>query len=155
VMTRLDSSYLYIVAGDGPDFERVSSVVGQCKLEDRVFMLRRVTDEKRNRLLHASDIFIMPNIEVDGDIEGFGIAAIEAGCCGLPVIASNLQGLRDAVVNGKTGFLVRSGDVGGFLERIRMTKFDREKVKCFVKNTFDWERVIEQYCHSLFLRTHM
>jgi len=145
VMPRLDSSYLYLVAGDGPDFERVSSLVGHCKLEDRVFLLGRVTAETRNRLFHASDMFIMPNIEVDGDVEGFGIAAIEAGCCGLPVVASDLQGLKDAVLHGRTGFFVEAGNAEGFADRIKGMDLDSDAVCSLVIETFDWQKVSQHY----------
>ena len=47
-----------------------------------------MSNQQRNVVLNASDIFIMPNIKVDGDIEGFGIVMLEAGSVGLPVIAS-------------------------------------------------------------------
>jgi glycosyltransferase involved in cell wall biosynthesis len=145
VVPRLDDSYLYLIVGDGPDFERISSLVGQCHLEDRVFLLGRVSGETRNKLLHASDLFIMPNIEVNGDIEGFGIAAIEAGCCGLPVIASDVQGLKDAVLDGRTGFLVEARNTEGFLGSIRKMDLDRDAVRSLVVETFDWQRISHRY----------
>ena len=145
VMPLLDSSYLYLVAGEGPDFKRISSLVDQCHLEGRVFLLGRVSEETRNKLLHASDLFIMPNIEVDGDIEGFGMAAIEAGCFGLPVVASNLQGLKDAVLPGKTGFLVEAGNAEKFLDSIHKTDLDRDAVRSLVIETYDWRRIYQLY----------
>jgi glycosyltransferase involved in cell wall biosynthesis len=149
VMPRLDDSHLYLIVGDGPDFERVSTLVRQCRQEGRVFMLGKVTKEIRNILLHASDIFIMPNVQIDGDVEGFGIAAIEAGCCGLPVIASNVQGLKDAVLHGKTGFLVEAGNTEAFLDGIRKMDLDRDAVRSLVVDTFDWERVCQRYEEAL------
>jgi len=145
VVPRLDDSYLYLIVGDGPDFEHISSLVGQCHLEGRVFLLGRVSGETRNKLLHASDLFIMPNIEVNGDIEGFGIAAIEAGCCGLPVIASDVQGLKDAVLDGRTGFLVEARNTEGFLGCIRKMDLDREAVRSLVIETYDWRRIYHLY----------
>jgi glycosyltransferase involved in cell wall biosynthesis len=145
VMPRLDDSHLYLIVGDGPDFERVSTLVRQCRLEGRVFMVGKVTKETRNILLHAADMFIMPNVQIDGDVEGFGIAAIEAGCCGLPVIASNLQGLKDAVLHGRTGFLVEAGNAEAFLDGIRKMDLDRGAVRSLVVETFDWERVSHRY----------
>jgi glycosyltransferase involved in cell wall biosynthesis len=149
VMPNLASSYLYLVVGDGPDFKRISLLVRQFSLEDRVFLLGRVTERNRNRLLHSSDVFIMPNIQVDGDVEGFGIAAIEAGSCGLPVIACNMQGLRDAVLHGRTGFLVEAGNTRQFLDRIREMDMDRDTVRSFVVEAFDWQKIYERYREAL------
>jgi glycosyltransferase involved in cell wall biosynthesis len=145
VVPRLDDSYVYLIVGEGPDFARVSALVDKLNLEGRVFLLGRVTAEMRNGLLYASDVFIMPNVHVHGDIEGFGIAAIEAGCCGLPVIASDVQGLKDAVLHGRTGFLVEAGNTEGFLERVRKMDLKREDIRSFVIEMFDWQRVFERY----------
>jgi phosphatidyl-myo-inositol dimannoside synthase len=155
VMPCLDDSYVYIIVGNGPDFERISSLVGQCRLEGRVFLLGRVTAEMRNRLFQASDMFIMPNVEVDGDVEGFGIAAIEAGCCGLPVVASDVQGLKDAVLHGRTGFRVEAGNTEGFVDRIKKMDLDRGAVRSCVIEAFDWERVSQRYEEVLGLSPHL
>jgi glycosyltransferase involved in cell wall biosynthesis len=145
VVPRLNNSYLYLIVGEGPDFVRVSALVDRLNLGGRVFLLGRVTGEMRNRLLHASDVFIMPNVQVDGDVEGFGIAAIEAGCCGLPVIASDLQGLKDAVLHGRTGFLVEARNTEAFLESIQKIDLDRDAVRSWVVETFEWQRVSQRY----------
>ena len=154
VMPHLDLSYLYLVGGDGPDRERIASLIVQYKLEGRVFLVGKVNEETRNRLYHASDVFLMPNVRVEGDVEGFGIAAIEAGCCGLPVIASDLQGLRDAVLHGRTGFFVEAGSKKGFLDRIRRLELDREEVRSFVLETFEWKKIYERYQDALLGNRH-
>lgn len=145
VVPHLEDSWLYLIVGEGPDFARISALVRELHLGDRVFLLGRVTTEMRNRLLHSSDVFVMPNLEVDGDVEGFGIAAIEAGCCGLPVVASDLQGLKDAVIHGRTGFLVEAENAGAFVENIRNMELEREAVRSLVVETFDWEKISERY----------
>jgi glycosyltransferase involved in cell wall biosynthesis len=145
VMPHLDGSYLYLIVGDGPDFKLISSLVRHFRLEDRVFLMGRVTERNRNRLLHSSDVFIMPNVQIEGDIEGFGIAAIEAGCCGLPVIASNVQGLKDAVIGERTGFLIEPGDVNGFVQKIMGMNLERNRVRFAVAGTFEWQKVFQCY----------
>lgn len=145
VMPHLDSSHCYLVAGSGPDFTEIKTLMERHKLEDRVCLLGRISDEEKKLVYNASDIFIMPNITVAEDIEGFGIVMIEAGSCGIPVVASNLQGLKDAVIDGQTGYLVAEGDSEGFLEKILSMDLKRAEIQSLVCATFDWEKIGRRY----------
>lgn len=106
VLPRLPEEVLYVVAGDGPDRERVAEAREASSAKERILLLGRVSDEDRNLLLRTADIFVQPNIPVAGDMEGFGIAVIEAALCGRPVVASDLEGLHDALAGGANGILV-------------------------------------------------
>jgi phosphatidylinositol alpha-1,6-mannosyltransferase len=145
VMPHLDTSYVYLIAGDGPDFQRIQALLERHQIRDRVCLLGRVSDEERNVIYNASDVFIMPNISISDDVEGFGIVAIEAGSCGLPVIASNIQGIKDAVIEGKTGYLVEEGDIEGFLVKIKNMGLKKENVRSIVNSTFDWKQIYKRY----------
>ena len=149
VMPRLKGSYLYVVAGEGAERRTIQKIVDRYNLQDRVLLLGEVSDENRNIIYNASDIFIMPNITVPGDVEGFGIVALEAGSCGLPVVTSNIQGLRDAVINGKTGYLVEEGDVEGFVEKIEGMNLDKDQIREIVNSKFNWSRISAQYQASV------
>ena len=61
-------------------------------------------------LYRRMDVYVSPSLEVDGDVEGFGISFIEAGAVGKPVIAGRSGGVGDAVIDGETGILVDPGD---------------------------------------------
>ena len=113
VMPCLETGYVYVIAGEGIERRVIQKIVDRQNLNGRVMLLGEVSDGNRKALYNASDIFIMPNITIPGDVEGFGIVAIEAGSCGLPVIAGNIQGIRDAVIDGKTGYLVEEERCGG------------------------------------------
>jgi glycosyltransferase involved in cell wall biosynthesis len=145
VMPALDSSYLYIIAGNGPEFEPILRKVKDRGLQNQVVMLGRVPDHVRRLIYNAADIFVMPNITVEYDVEGFGLVVLEAGSCGLPVVASKIQGLKDAVLEGKTGYLVEEGDVKAFLDRIRTMNLKKEDVRSYIFSTFDWSMVYQQY----------
>jgi glycosyltransferase involved in cell wall biosynthesis len=56
-----------------------------------------------------------------------------------------VQGLKDAVLDGRTGFLVEAGNTEGFLGRIRKMDLDREDIRSFVIEMFDWQRVSQLY----------
>ncbi len=150
VMPRLEGSYLYVVAGEGPERRTIQEIVDRYDLQGRVKVLGEISDEDRKLIYNASDIFIMPNITVPGDVEGFGIVALEAGSCGLPVVASDIQGLQDAVINGKTGYLVGEGDVDGFLEKIEGMNLDKDQIREIINSTFDWAKIYQDYRTFLF-----
>jgi len=145
VMPRLDNAYIYIVAGDGPEYKYILEKINKHSLNHKVFLLGSVSDEKRNLLYNGSDIFILPNITVENDVEGFGIVAIEAGSCGLPVVASNIQGIRDAVLDGRTGYLVAEKDAESFINAISTMRLRKDQIKSTVTSTFAWPQVYEKY----------
>jgi phosphatidylinositol alpha-1,6-mannosyltransferase len=149
VIPDLDDTYLYIVAGDGPEFESIQRRVIKHGLQNQVVMLGRVSNELRRLIYNAADIFVMPNITIKGDVEGFGIVVIEAGSCGLPVVASNIQGLRDAVIERKTGYLVEEGEAAGFAERIRKMDLKKEAVRSYTNAAFDWAAIYHRYQNIL------
>lgn len=74
-------------------------------------MLGKVSDGDRELLMAGADMMVQPNIAVPGDMEGFGLVTIEAAMRFTTVVASNLEGLADAVADGETGVLLPSGDV--------------------------------------------
>jgi len=149
VLPRLGPKYLYVVVGTGPEQEAIQDAVIRRNLQDQVVLAGRQPDRLRNSLLQAADAFIMPNISIPGDVEGFGIAALEAGACGLPVIAAGIQGIRDAVIDGVTGYLVREGDAGKFADRIESVELDRDLIRATVISRFGWEQVGREYAEIL------
>ena len=149
VLPRLGSQYLYVVVGTGPEQEAIQDAVIRRNLQDQVVLTGRQPDRLRNSLLQAADAFIMPNIRIPGDVEGFGIAALEAGACGLPVIAAGIQGIRDAVIDGVTGYLVREKDAGAFAARIETVELDRGRICSTVVSRFGWEQVGREYADVL------
>ncbi|MBT3369029.1 MAG: glycosyltransferase family 4 protein, partial [Nitrospina sp.] len=150
VMPRLEDSCLYVVAGEGPERGKIQAVVDQYNLQGCVLLSGEISDEDRRLIYNASDIFIMPNITVPGDVEGFGIVALEAGSCGLPVVASDIQGLRDAVIDGKTGYLVEEGNVEGFVGKITDMNLKKDQIRKIVNSTFDWAKIYKDYRIFLF-----
>jgi glycosyltransferase involved in cell wall biosynthesis len=91
-----DLHYLHVGSGPEEDAERTLAedlgIAGSC-----LFLGRR---DDVAALLAASDVLVMPSA-----VEGFGLAALEAMSCGLPVVATDVPGLRDLVVAGRTGKL--------------------------------------------------
>ncbi len=156
VMPELTPDILYVVAGDGPDRERIAGIVARKDLASRVVLLGQVTNEVRDILLNTCDLFLQPNIKVRGDVEGFGLAVLEAASCGMPVVASAIEGLRDAVKDGENGFLVESANPGAWTEKILELLGNEEqrisfgkKAREFVVHNYDWSDIAGRYLHEV------
>jgi glycosyltransferase involved in cell wall biosynthesis len=145
VMPKLPKDTIYLIAGDGEEKENIARTITKLGLEKRVFLLGRISDELKKDLYNSSDLFIMPNINIKGDMEGFGIVAIEAGSAGLETIASNTEGIRDAIINGKTGWLVETGNSKDFVDKINGQRIKKETITKNVWENFSWEKIVEKY----------
>jgi phosphatidylinositol alpha-1,6-mannosyltransferase len=97
----------WIVVGDGALRQQIE--VAAAKLPSgAVRLLGRVSDDERDAWLDRADVFVLAS-RIPPDLaggEGFGIAALEASAHGLPVVAGELGGTADAVIDGETGLLV-------------------------------------------------
>jgi phosphatidylinositol alpha-1,6-mannosyltransferase len=152
VMPKLSEDFLYIIAGDGPDKENIKIAIEENNLKNRVMMLGYVPDSVRNILFNSVDLFIQPNIKIPGDMEGFGISVIEAGACQLPVLASNIEGLKDAIKEGHNGFLVESENAESFVEKINKLfsqgnprELFGQVVRNYVVENYSWEKIAKLY----------
>jgi phosphatidylinositol alpha-1,6-mannosyltransferase len=118
VMPLLPPDVIFLLGGEGPMTDQIRQTAERHDVTDRVQVLGRLSDESLRSVYRGADVFMMPNIPVAGDIEGFGVVMLEAGASGLPVIAADLEGIRDVITPGENGGLVESGDVGGFADAI-------------------------------------
>ena len=97
------------IAGSGESLHSLKTLTQELKIEKSVNFPGKVSEEKKYELLSKSWVMLQPSM-----IEGWGITVIEANASGTPVIASNVNGLRDSVVDGKTGMLVKPKDIRMF-----------------------------------------
>jgi phosphatidyl-myo-inositol dimannoside synthase len=155
VMPEAPAEAVYLVAGSGPMTPAIEEVVRRRGMEERVILLGQVSEETLRTLYRGADLFIMPNIPVPGDIEGFGVVMLEAGASGMPVIASDLEGIRDVVQEGVTGHLVASGDVGAFVSAISNYRDGSVLAAASIRaaegvtRTFGWAAVADRYVEIL------
>ncbi|HET7321802.1 MAG TPA: glycosyltransferase family 4 protein [Longimicrobiaceae bacterium] len=118
VMPHLPERVVYLLGGEGPMLPVIRRAVEDRGLGERVRLLGRLPEETLLRLYRGADLFVMPNVPVSGDIEGFGIVMLEAGLSGTPVIAADLEGIRDVVTPGENGELAPPLDAEGFARTI-------------------------------------
>jgi glycosyltransferase involved in cell wall biosynthesis len=156
VLPQLPNDVLYIVAGNGPDKENIEQAIQKTNQNSKVIMLGYVEDDTRNKLFTGANLFIQPNIKVEGDMEGFGISVIEAGVSGLPVLASELEGLKDAIKNQKNGILVNPEDPKDWKEKILYAlsdNFDRQSfglnARKYIIENLSWQKISKKYLDIL------
>ena len=113
---------VYLVAGTGkePYTDYLRSLAEAAGLGKSVRFLGHVGIEDLPGLYSASDVYVMASrsLESDSNYEGFGITYLEANACGIPVIGADSGGVADAIVDGRTGFLVPPNDVPALADRM-------------------------------------
>lgn len=156
VLPKLDREVVYVTVGDGPEFESIRHAAEESSESDRIFLLGRQPDEVLQQAYAAADLFIMPNIPVDGDMEGFGIVLLEANMARTPAVAADLEGIKDVISQGDNGYRVPTLSPNEFAEKVhamlsgQLEQFSDDS-RNYVRDQFSWERVAQQYVD--FLRT--
>jgi len=109
-------------------------------LAGQIQLLGYVDDAEVSTLYSAADVFVFPLIETHGDVEGFGMVAIEAAAHGTPTVAFDCGGVSDAVVEGRNGTLVVPGNYAKIGEAtLQLLRGDlRDKARDFADG-FSWE----------------
>ena len=107
-LASVNPNLAYLIVGEGSDRRRLEEKVRALGLADRVVFAGLVPEVEKADHYRLADAYIMASRG-----EGFGFVLLEAMACGVPVIASTLDGGREAVLDGKLGMLVDPGDADG------------------------------------------
>lgn len=154
VLPRLNHKVNYLVIGDGPEFENIRQETESSEFKDSIYLIGRQPEEILKSAYVGSDLFIMPNIPVDGDMEGFGIVLLEANQAGLPAIASDLEGIQDVIEQGTNGYRVPHSEPHNFAQKIDLVLEKELNVlsnssKKYVLEKFSWDTVVDEYVNFL------
>jgi phosphatidylinositol alpha-1,6-mannosyltransferase len=156
VMPKLPDRVVLWLAGDGPERKNIESAIERNGLQRRVRCLGTISEPDLVELYRRGQLFVMPNIVVPGDMEGFGIVMLEAGACGLPTLAADLEGIRDVIEEGVNGWLVAPEDADAFAERILSLLRAPDDLRTasrrtaeHVASTFRWDGTAERYIDVL------
>ena len=116
-----------LMIGDGPERQNCEDICRKLGITEDVRFLGK--QEQMEEILNIADLFLLPS-----QYESFGLAALEAMACGVPVISSNAGGLPEINEQGKTGFLADVGDVETMAERAIYILEDEERLQQFKDN---------------------
>jgi N-acetyl-alpha-D-glucosaminyl L-malate synthase BshA len=142
VQRRVPSKLLLV--GDGPERPRLERMTRELGLYDQVRFLGK--QDAIEEILAVADLFLIPSAN-----ESFGLAALEAMACEVPVISSNAGGLPEVNIHGVTGFLADIGDFESMADSALLLLENEEMLKTFSQNAyeqakkFDISYVLPQY----------
>jgi glycosyltransferase involved in cell wall biosynthesis len=134
-----------IIIGDGPEKARLQRIMKQYKLEDSIRLIPAV--EEVAPFLQSADVFVMPS-----RFEGLSNAILEAMACGLPVIATRVEGNTDLIEDGINGLLITPGDESGLVNALTLLLTRPEKAAALgrqarqtVCNSYDLQDIVGKY----------
>jgi N-acetyl-alpha-D-glucosaminyl L-malate synthase BshA len=143
IITKQVSSKLLLV-GDGPERQHIEMLCREMGLVDKIIFLGK--QDLVEEILSVCDLFMMPS-----ETESFGLAALEAMACEVPVISSNAGGIPELNVDGVTGYLCNVGDYETMAQRAISILSDENKLLEFKRNAkkraleFHINNIVPQY----------
>lgn len=134
-----------LLIGDGPERLFIQQLVKELKLNDDIYFLGE--QDYLEPLFFCADLFLLPSEQ-----ESFGLTALEAMNCGVPVIGTETGGLPEVITHGKTGYLFPVGEIINMAEKATGLLSDLEKHKLFrvqarqrAAQCFNASKIIHQY----------
>ena len=157
VLPLLGPDAVYVLIGDGPHRDAIMAAATAAGVAARLRLLGRLPDNLLAAAYQRADIFVMPNVPVPDDFEGFGLVALEASASGLPVVASALEGITEAIQQERNGILVRPLDASAFAREISRllglsSERRREVGSTFARHTdshYGWRQTSRRYVEAI------
>lgn len=146
----------FLIAGEGESRGKLSRLVHSLNLSKKIKFTGQVSNEQKRKLYAQSWLCIQPSL-----IEGWGITVIEANASGTPVVASNVNGLKDSIQHKKTGFLVRPHKPSDFSQTISYCFQHKTILKKLEKEAhiwsqnFSWDRSSQNFYEELYQRVQL
>jgi phosphatidyl-myo-inositol dimannoside synthase len=141
----------YLIVGTGKEHTSLQQLAQDYGVREDVVFVGSVSDEERAAYYAACDLFLMPNRQIDADIEGFGIVFLEAGAAGKPVIGGRSGGTAEAIQDGVTGIRVDGENVDAIAAAVIELLADPdearamgERARQWVEAAFGWESIVDR-----------
>lgn len=139
-----------VVAGSGDHLDALVKTAVSIGIAGRTDFIGHVGEKDKVDMLQKAHVVANPSSK-----EGWGVTVIESNACGTPVVASDVPGLRDAVVDGETGFLVPHGDIEALAGRILEVLEDQALRRAMSEKAvawslkFDWDESARAIVHEI------
>ncbi len=143
---------VYLIAGKGPYLENIKRHVEKLSLSNYVFFLGWITEPEKSLILKNSDIFAMTPITIGESVEGFGMAFIDAAFHGVASIGSDSGGIKDAIIDNKTGIICEASNQSNITSNLKKLIENEElrnelgkNGKKLAEEKFSWNKKIYEY----------
>lgn len=153
VLLKLYPDLKYHIVGIPTEKEQLQSLMLELGVEKAVLFHGKVSESEKVNLLKQADVFVMLSESTQtGDVEGFGIALLEANAMGIPAIGAKGCGIEDAISEGVSGKLIGNDDANQFLHALHLIL---EDYNAYVEGAiswsqnFRWERIILKYIEEI------
>lgn len=136
-MAMLPPGTIYVVAGAGPDGERLAGLASAAGFADRVRLLGAVPNDRLPSLYNAADIMVLPS-----ESEGLANAWVEALGCGTPLVLADIPPAHEIIDGPDAGRIVASDAtaIAGAISEMLASRTDREALAARTRARFDWNR---------------
>jgi phosphatidylinositol alpha-1,6-mannosyltransferase len=148
-------SLLYVIIGEGSERDGLEKLASDLGVSRNLLFAGQLQGAMKNAYLANSDVFVMPGSKIGRDIEGFGMAYIEAACFGVPAVACRAGGAAEAVIHEHTGLVCDPDRPEQLQEAIRRLLSDRTLRERLGQNAqarsagFHWPGKIREYISLL------
>lgn len=156
VVPKLPKDIDLLIIGNGVEKEKIKAEISHLKYH-KIKYLENCSNQKLIRYYIDSDLFLMPNIKVNNDIEGFGIVLLEASLYNNILIGSNIDGIPSAIINNKNGHLCEVKDYNDFIDKIMLyynnrtlLKKNKKKFSKYTKENFNNDFIFKKYLTEVF-----
>lgn len=154
VLPKIKSNVVYLAIGDGPEHKHLKKLTHSLPYKEDIFFVGKQSDTLLHKVYAAADVFIMPNIPVQGDMEGFGVVLLEANLASTPAVATDLEGIKDVLEDGNNGYKVPVRDSISFASKVDDILSDTyptlsQNTRNYVLQKFAWNNVAEEYISYL------
>ncbi len=131
------------IVGEGPEYDNLKFLIFNLKLEGRVSLPGK--QENTRKYLEKWDTFVLPSIS-----ETFGVAILESFAVGIPVVASEVGGIKDIVQDGQNGLLAKTKNPADLAEKVIRVLGDQKLAAKLIKagnktaEEYGWERIVKK-----------
>ena len=147
----LDEDIKLLIGGKGPENERFRRLREQLGLQERITILGPLPNDQLAMLRASADLFLMPNIRMATDVEGFGQTQLECMHAGTPVVAFAVDALVESVREG--GYLIEPNDYQAFADQVHRfyalspaeKEARRQEARDYVRREYTWDKTTDQY----------
>ena len=136
----------YALIGIGGYMDYLKSLADECGVAEQVHFLGHVSYEDLPRWYNACDLFVMPNRDIGGDTEGFGLVFLEAASSGKAALAGTAGGTASAVIDAETGLRVNGEDIESIARSL--ARLLNDPAECDRMGHNARQRVIDNFIHQ-------